>query len=59
MKRVINVRVGEGEKQKTVDAILWIDEVPLEYQRGRNRKMKNRRYKRQRQEAIQERLRGN
>lgn len=58
MRVPIHVRMGEGDKRRMVEAILWIDEMPPNLRRGRNRKMKNRRWKRQRQEAIQERLRG-
>lgn len=57
MKQVINVRVGEGESQKTVEAIVWIDETPPNCRRGKQQKRKNRRYKRQQQELIVERRR--
>lgn len=51
MKIPIKVKVRRGdEKPTTEDAILWIDEIPPEYQQGRNRKMKSRRYKRERVE---------
>lgn len=46
MRIPIKVKIRRGDdKVVTEDATLWIGEVPLEYQRGRNRKMKSRRYK--------------
>ncbi len=54
VKRTITVRVGQGEKQKTVEAILWIDEVPPECRRGKNRKMKNRKFKREKMQSLVE-----
>ncbi len=55
MKRLIFVRIGEGEKQKTVEATIWIGETPPNCRRGKQRKKKSRRYKRQQQELIVER----
>lgn len=49
MRVPIRVAVRRGEKVEYEDAVVWIDELPLEYQRGRNRKMKSRRYKQLRQ----------
>ena len=37
--------VRRGEKLEYEDAVVWIDELPPEYHRGRNRKMKSRQYK--------------
>jgi hypothetical protein len=55
MKVPIKVRVRRGEDKLVIeDAILWIDEVPPEYRRGPNRKMKTRRHKRERMERRQE-----
>lgn len=55
MRRLINVRMGEGDKQETVEAVLWINETPPSCRRGKNRKQKSRRYKRQQQALIVER----
>jgi hypothetical protein len=58
VKIPIKVKVRRGDdKLVTEDAILWIDELPLEYCRGRNRRMKSRRYKREGSERrLEERL---
>jgi hypothetical protein len=58
VKIPIKVKVRRGDdKLVTEDAVLWIDELPLEYRRGRNRRMKSRRHKRERSERwLEERL---
>lgn len=52
MRRQITVRVRRGDKLVTEEATLWIDELPPEYRRGKNKKSKTRRHKRQIQEAM-------
>lgn len=48
MRQAIKLNVRRGDKLVSVDCIVWIDEPCPEYQRGRNRKMKSRRYKAER-----------
>lgn len=52
MRRQITVRVRRGDKLVTEEATLWIGELPPEYCHGKNKKNKNRRHKRQLQEAM-------
>ncbi len=48
MRIPIKAKIRRGDdKIVTEEALLWVGEIPLEYQRGRNRKMKRRRYKQQ------------
>lgn len=57
MRIPIQVKIRRGDdKVVTEDATLWVGEVPLEYRRGTNRKMKSRRYKQARMARIQEAL---
>jgi len=46
MRQSIKITVRDGEKTHIEDAILWIDEIPPSCRRGRNRYMKNRKFKR-------------
>lgn len=52
MRAPIRIWVREGDKLVGADAILWINELPPELRRGKNRKMKNRKGKRVKQAAI-------
>lgn len=52
MRATIWIWVREGKESIRVPAILWINETPPECRRGKNSKMKNRRYK----QAVQARL---
>lgn len=54
MRRKIVVKVLRGDKLVTEDAILWIDEIPPAYQRGKNKKGKTRRGKQEAQALIVE-----
>ncbi len=54
MRRQITVRVRRGDKLVTEEATLWLDELPLEYRRGKNKKDKTPRGKKDRQEQILE-----
>ncbi len=54
MKQEIKVKVLRGDKLVTEDATLWIGELPLAYQRGKNKKGKTRRGKRGQQERLLE-----
>lgn len=55
MKRLINVRIGEGDSQKTVEAVLWIEETPPNCRRGKQRERKSRKYKQRQQALIEQR----
>ena len=54
MIQQITVKVRRGDKLVTEEVTLWIDEVPPEYQRGKNKKDKTRQGKRDRQRLIVE-----
>ncbi len=54
MRLPIRVRLRRDDKVTSEDAILWIGELPPEYRRGRNRKMKSRRLKFEKQEQQRE-----
>ena len=54
MRVPFRVAVRRGEKIEYEDAIVWSDELPPEYRRGRNRKMKSRQYKQLRQRRPEE-----
>jgi len=54
LRRNIVVRIKQGEKWESVQAVLWENETPPEYRRGNNRKMKNRSYKRNKMALIEE-----
>lgn len=54
MKREITVMVRREDKLIAEDGVLWVDELPPEYQRGGNRRMKSRQHKRERMERIRE-----
>ena len=57
MRIPIQVKIRRGDDKVAVeDAVLWVGEVPPEYQRGQNRKMKSRRYKQAQMLRIQEAL---
>lgn len=55
MRVSINVWMGEGDKRELLPGVLWINETPLNCRHGKQRKKKNRQYKRQQQELIVER----
>lgn len=53
MRVPITVKMRQNDKLVAVDAIIWIGETPPSCRRGKNRKMKSRKYKR---EKIERRL---
>lgn len=55
MRMPIRIWVREGDKSVRADAVLWINETPPECRRGRNQKMKNRKYKQAAQARLVER----
>ncbi len=57
MRVPYRVAARRGEKVEYEDAVVWIGELPLEYRRGRNRKMKSRKYKQLRQRPAEESVR--
>ena len=54
MRRQIKVKVRRGDKLVTEEATLWINEIPPEYQRGKNKKGKTRHGKQKAQALIVE-----
>ncbi len=54
MKREVKVKVLRGDKFVIEDATYWVDEIPPELRRGKNKKGKSRRGKRDRQRRLHE-----
>ncbi len=54
MRQEVKVKVRRGDKLVAEDATYWIDEVPPEYLRGKNKKDKSKRGKRDRQARLLE-----
>lgn len=54
MKIPIQIWMRRGDKRTLEDCVLWVGEIPPQYQRGRNRKMKSRKYKRDLQAQLLE-----
>lgn len=53
LKREITIRVRKGDDWESVPAFLYSNgEIPPSLNRGRNRHMKNRRYKQEKMERI-------
>ena len=49
MRVPCRVAIRRGDKIEYVEAVVWIDELPPDYRRGRKQKMNTRKYKRARQ----------
>ena len=47
MRVTYQAPVRRGEKVSYEEIVVWIDEIPPEYQRGRHKEMKSRAWKRE------------
>ena len=52
MRIPLRIKIRRGDKLVEEDALLWIDECPPQYKRGKNRKRKNRKFKYGEQEKF-------